>query len=163
MAGGEPASLAARVHDVLDLLSPALSTGPRVGVSDLARGGDGLLSGLAAARAVAATLASAGVAGPDQLCSHTLLLAAVPPRLREAYRDRVLGPLLEHDRVHRTELVRTLAAYLECSGSWSKCAARMHLHVNTLRYRMERIAALTGRDLRDLTDQADLLLALHAG
>ena len=72
----------------------------------------------------------------------------------------MLGPLLEHDRAHRTDLVRTLAAYLECSGSWSRCAARMHLHVNTLRYRIEKIEALTGRDLRRLPDQVDLLLAL---
>jgi DNA-binding PucR family transcriptional regulator len=101
------------------------------------------------------------VAGPDRLASHALLLAAVPDQLRDAYRERVLGPLLEHDRRHRTELVRTLAAYLDCSGSWSRCAEAMHLHVNTLRYRIERIEALTGRDLRHLPDQADLLLALH--
>jgi DNA-binding PucR family transcriptional regulator len=37
----------------------------------------------------------------------------------------------------------------------------MHLHVNTVRYRIERIEALTGRDLRRLADQADLLLALQ--
>jgi len=37
----------------------------------------------------------------------------------------------------------------------------MHLHVNTLRYRVERIEALTGRDLRRLEDQADLMLALR--
>jgi DNA-binding PucR family transcriptional regulator len=70
--------------------------------------------------------------------------------------------LLEHDRAHRTDLVATLATYLECSGSWARCAERMHVHVNTLRYRIERIEALTGRDLRRLEDQADLLLALQA-
>jgi DNA-binding PucR family transcriptional regulator len=74
---------------------------------------------------------------------------------------RVLGPLLEHDRAHRAELLTTLRAYLDCSGSWARCAERMHLHVNTLRYRVERIEALTGRDLRRLDDQIDLLTALR--
>ena len=55
----------------------------------------------------------------------------------------------------------TLAAYLACSGSWSRCADTMHLHVNTVRYRIERIEAMTGRDLRRLDDQVDLLLALR--
>ena len=38
----------------------------------------------------------------------------------------------------------------------------MHVHVNTLRYRIEKIEALTGRDLRHLPDQVDLLLALQS-
>jgi DNA-binding PucR family transcriptional regulator len=129
-------------------------------------GAAALLGAVAEARAAAAGGAVGStrdhtVAGPDALSSHALLLAAVPPELRESYRRRVLGPLLDHDRAHRTDLVRTLAAYLECSGSWSRCATAMHLHVNTVRYRIERIEALSGRDLRRLEDQMDLLLALR--
>ncbi|MGE5156039.1 MAG: PucR family transcriptional regulator, partial [Betaproteobacteria bacterium] len=163
VAGGDPDELTRHVRAEVEFLAPAL-TGPlRIGLSESVRGVDDLVGGLAAARAVAATVAEIGVAGPDRLASHTLLLAAVPIQLRSSYRERVLGPLLEHDRMHRTQLVRTLTAYLDCSGSWAKCAAMMHVHVNTLRYRMERIEALTGRDLRELADQADLLLALHLG
>ena len=136
----------------------------RLGVSDAVTGADGLLGALAEARAAvqaAPTDRAHTVAGPERLSSHTFLLAAVPAELRAAYRSRVLGPLLEHDRAHRTDLVGTLRTYLECSGSWSRCAERMHLHVNTLRYRIEKIEALTHRDLRRLDDQADLLLALE--
>jgi hypothetical protein len=162
VAEADPAELALAVRAVVDFLRPAFAGDLRIGISDRVRGGDGLIAGVAAARAVAATVDGIGVAGPDRLSSHALLLAAVPPRLRATYRERVLGPLLEHDRLHRTELVRTLAAYLDCSGSWSRCASLMHVHVNTLRYRIERIETLTGRDLRNLADQADLLLALNA-
>jgi DNA-binding PucR family transcriptional regulator len=160
VTGLEPVEITAPVRDQVSALSPAL-TELTVGVSDRVRGAEALVAALAAARAVAATVGPLGVAGPDRLSSHALLLAAVPPPLRATYRERVLGPLLAHDRRHRTELVRTLGAYLECSGSWSRCAALMHVHVNTLRYRIERIEALTGRDLRELADQTDLLLALH--
>ena len=38
----------------------------------------------------------------------------------------------------------------------------MHLHVNTVRYRIARVASLTGRDLGRLEDRVDLLLALHS-
>lgn len=165
LAAGDPAEVVARLRTVVETLAPGLGHDAiRIGVSDAVTGGAGLLGAAAEARA-AATAGDAGVphtvAGPDRLSSHALLLAAVPGELRRAYRHRVLGPLLEHDEAHRTDLVRTLEAYLECSGSWSRCAARMHLHVNTLRYRIERIEALTGRDLRRLEDQADLLMALR--
>jgi DNA-binding PucR family transcriptional regulator len=154
----------ARIRAMIAQLRPGLGVEPlRIGVSDAVTGGAGLLGAVAEARAAAMTAdltADHSVAGPDRLSSHTLLLAAVPVELRQAYRARVLGPLLEHDRLYHTELVRTLRMYLDSSGSWSRCAAQMHLHVNTLRYRIDRISALTGRDLRRLSDQADLLLAL---
>jgi DNA-binding PucR family transcriptional regulator len=157
--------LVGRLRAVIETLKPGLGPEPlRLGVSDRVTGGAALLGALAEARAAALTADAStphSVAGPDQLSSHALLLAAVPVELRQAYRARVLGPLLEHDRLHRTELVRTLRTYLDSSGSWSRCAAEMHLHVNTLRYRIDRIETLTGRDLRRLQDQTDLLLALN--
>jgi PucR C-terminal helix-turn-helix domain/Purine catabolism regulatory protein-like family/GGDEF-like domain len=161
----DPDRVVDRLRAVVERLAPGLGEDPlRLGVSDAVTGAAGLLGAVAEARA-AATAGSPAVrhtvAGPDRLSSHALLLAAVPAELRRAYRDRVLGPLLKHDKAHRSDLVRTLEAYLECSGSWSRCAARMHLHVNTLRYRIQRIEALTGRDLRRLEDQADLLMALR--
>jgi DNA-binding PucR family transcriptional regulator len=157
--------LVGRLQGMVATLKPGLGSEPlRIGLSDAVTGGVGLLGAVAEARAAAMTgdlSTPHSVAGPDRLSSHALLLAAVPAELRHAYRARVLGPLLEHDRMHRTDLVRTLRMYLDTSGSWSRCAAQMHLHVNTLRYRIERIEALTGRDLRRLEDQTDLLLALN--
>ena len=46
-------------------------------------------------------------------------------------------------------------------GSWNACAARMYVHVNTVRYRIRRIEELTGRDLSCLDDQVDFFLALR--
>lgn len=162
----DPAPLVERIRAVVSLLAPGLGQEPlRIGVSDAVTGGAGLLGASAEARAAADSGAvGAGphtVAGPDRLSNHALLLAAVPVPLRDSYRRRVLGPLLDHDREHRTDLITTLTAYLACSGSWSRCAAELHLHVNTVRYRIERIEAMTGRDLRRLDDQTDLLLALR--
>jgi DNA-binding PucR family transcriptional regulator len=45
---------------------------------------------------------------------------------------------------------------------WNRCAAQLHVHVNTLRYRIRRIEQLTGRDLGTLENRVDLFLALRA-
>jgi len=93
--------------------------------------------------------------------SYELLLATVPGEARRAFRAALLAPLLDYDRDHGTELVRTLEVFLACSGSWSQAAEAMFIHVNSLRYRVRRIGELTGRDPRSLEDQAAFLLALR--
>ena len=100
------------------------------------------------------------VCGTAPSASHALLLASIPDEVRSAYRDRMLGAILDYDRAHNSELEVTLEAFLRASASWTKCAAAMHLHVNTLRYRVSRIENLVGRPLSLLETQADLLLAL---
>ena len=69
--------------------------------------------------------------------------------------------MLDYDRAHGTGLVRTLRVFLDCSGSWTKAADTMFVHVNSLRYRIRRVEELTGRDLSSLADQAALLIALR--
>ena len=97
----------------------------------------------------------------DEVASHELLLATVPPSVLRPFRERLLGPLLTYDDQHRAELLPTLREFLACSGSWNACAARMYVHVNTVRYRIRRIEELTGRDLSRLDDQVDFFLALR--
>ena len=92
---------------------------------------------------------------------HEAVLANVPTPLLRSLRDRLLGPLKEYDDRHNAELMTTLTAFLACDGSWSACASRMYVHVNTVRYRIGRIEALTGRDLSALADQVDFFLALR--
>lgn len=99
------------------------------------------------------------IAGAE-IDSHELLLASVPEEVQSSYRERLLGPLVAYDRDHRSELVETLERFLEHSGSWQRCAAAMHVHVNTLRYRIGRVEELTGRDLSSLEHRVDLFLAL---
>jgi hypothetical protein len=97
----------------------------------------------------------------DEVASHELLLATVPPSVLRSFRERLLGPLLAYDDQHRAELLPTLREFLACSGSWNACAVRMYVHVNTVRYRIRRIEELTGRDLSRLDDQVDFFLALR--
>ncbi|MFE2677511.1 PucR family transcriptional regulator, partial [Streptomyces hygroscopicus] len=136
-----------------------------LGVSAAVPSADGLRGALEEARharrVAAARPGRVCAAGHQELASHVLLLPFVPDDVRRAFTARLLEPLRAYDRRHRAELIPTLEAFLECDGSWTRCAARLHLHVNTLRYRIGRIEQLTGRDLSRLEDKLDFFLALR--
>ncbi|MEV0615826.1 helix-turn-helix domain-containing protein [Nonomuraea sp. NPDC050404] len=102
-----------------------------------------------------------GVVTSDEIYTHALLLATVPGDVRRSFAARLLTPLLDYDRRHQSELVRTLGIYLDCAGSWNACAEQLHVHVNTVRYRVRRIEELTGRDLSTMADRVDFFLALR--
>ena len=153
------------LQDGVSLLEPGLG-GVRlaIGLSAAAASGPVLRRAIEEARyarRLAEHRAGAGsVVSSDELGSHPVLLATVPEELRRSFRSRLLDPLLAYDARHHTDLVHTLTVFLECAGSWNRSAAQLHLHVNTLRYRIGRIEQLTGRDLGSFPDRVDLYLAL---
>jgi hypothetical protein len=137
---------------------------PAVGVTAL----PGALHEAGSARRLAALrlgglggTAAVSVVTSDEVASHELLMATVPASVLRSFRERLLGPLMTYDDQHRAELLPTLREFLACSGSWNTCAAKMYVHVNTVRYRIRRIEELTGRDLSCLDDQVDFFLALR--
>ncbi|MFJ8629509.1 PucR family transcriptional regulator [Streptomyces sp. NPDC093568] len=136
-----------------------------LGVSAAVHSAEGLRGALEEARharrVAAARPGRVCAAGHQELASHVLLLPFVPDDVRRAFTARLLDPLRDYDRRHRAELIPTLEAFLDCDGSWTRCATRLHLHVNTLRYRVGRIEQLTSRDLSRLEDKLDFFLALR--
>ncbi|MCH5670283.1 PucR family transcriptional regulator [Streptomyces gilvus] len=155
------------LESVRDPLSAGLDDDGRVtlGVSAAVHSAEGLRGALEEARharrVAAARPGRVCAAGHQELASHVLLLPFVPDDVRRAFTARLLDPLRDYDRRHRAELIPTLEAFLDCDGSWTRCATRLHLHVNTLRYRVGRIEQLTGRDLSRLEDKLDFFLALR--
>jgi hypothetical protein len=161
-----PAALVDQLRTTVANLEPGLRDQRlHVGVSGVAAGARGLRGAVDEARygcqLAALRPGRAVVVGDDELSSHLLLLAGIPDDLRRTFRDRVLGPVVEYDRAHRSDLIPTLRTFLDCSGSWTSAAALLHVHVNTLRYRLARIEQLTGRDLSSFPDRVDLFLALQ--
>ncbi len=76
--------------------------------------------------------------------------------------ERVLEPVLDYDDLHGTELLGSLSVFLEQNRSWQRSAELLHVHKQTLVYRMRRVEQLTGRDLRTTADVVQLWLALRA-
>ena len=71
--------------------------------------------------------------------------------------ERVLrGLLLPENR----ELLDTLLCYLKTNCNARAAAEQMYLHVNTLHYRLKKIQAILNRDLGEMDDLFDVMLAL---
>lgn len=73
-----------------------------------------------------------------------------------------LGKLLDYDRHKDSDLVRTLSQFLECGGSYDQTASALVIARSTLRYRLGRIAAITGLDLKDVDTRLNLHVATRA-
>jgi len=73
---------------------------------------------------------------------------------------KTLGRLLAYDEGKNAELVQTLEAFFECHGNLSQTAARLHIHRNTLTYRLEQISTITQLDLDDADARFSLQFAL---
>jgi purine catabolism regulator len=91
-----------------------------------------------------------------------MLVAARSIGEAERLVEAMLGPIREYDRTHQSDLEHTLRVFLEENRSWQRGSARLHLHKQTLVYRIRQIERLTGRSLSSTADVAGLWLALEA-
>ena len=117
---------------------------------------------LAAVREEVALLAEharrAGLLGRLDAHDHLLeILLDRSPRLTARLRERVLAPLAAEDR---GELEHTLRTLVGCRLDRTATSAELHIHRNTLAYRLKRIEQLTGLDLGSPRDLACVHVAL---
>lgn len=89
----------------------------------------------------------------------------IPSSLDEAAQafQRVLGELIEYDVRQGTNLLHTLAVFLEKNRSWLTAAKSLHIHKTTLIYRIQKVESLTGLSMDSTEDVAVLWFALKAG
>lgn len=163
---GEPGDSESRLRalwPVLDGCHPG--AGLHGGAGAVADGPEGLHGSLVQARyALAASRATepeaAGLTSVDDLSTLHALLAGLPEDVREVFSARTLGPLADGDDASRRTMLHTLEVFLAHNCSWARAAEALHLHVNTVHYRVRRIEQLTGRDLSRLDHKLDLQAAL---
>ncbi|MEU7990385.1 helix-turn-helix domain-containing protein [Streptosporangium canum] len=163
--GGDEEARAVRVAE-----SFLVRVGPRhaanIGVGRLA----GNLAEVARSRADAdralrvlrAREASGAVAGYTGVHFEALLLRLSD--LVEAEEQVPTGPyerLVSHDAEHGSELVATLRAYLDAFGDVNAASARVHVHANTFRYRLKRLAEISGLDLADPEARLTVMLQMR--
>ena len=92
-----------------------------------------------------------------------LAVAAVSaPDAMQRVRQAVLGPILDLPPEQSKMLLETLAAWRDSGGSASAAAGALFCHPNTVRHRLRRIEAATGRSLGDPKATAEILIALEA-
>jgi DNA-binding PucR family transcriptional regulator len=96
----------------------------------------------------------------DQLGIFRILLAVEDPTALRDYADELLRPLREYDLAHQGELMQTLRGYLDNDLNASRAAAALHIHANTLTYRLRRVEEIAGVRLKSTDDILQLGLAL---
>jgi len=75
--------------------------------------------------------------------------------------EQALGPLLEADAESGSDYVRTLNAYLACDRHLERTAVSLHVHANTVRYRIAKVQEKLGVNLHDVENRFLLELALR--
>jgi len=90
-----------------------------------------------------------------------LLLGAEGTDGLDAFVTGVLGPVLAYDSRRGTRLCLTLESYFASGGSPARTAEALHVHVNTVAQRLERLTALLGAGWQRPERALDLQLALR--
>lgn len=115
---------------------------------------------------LALALRERGVLSGDPLFVDQHLAALIvhhDPRLLEVLRHRVLAPLAELPEPTRQRLEQTLRCWLTQLGNRQSIAAELHVHPQTVRYRLAQLRELFGPDLDDPGSRAAMTVALVWG
>jgi DNA-binding PucR family transcriptional regulator len=79
-------------------------------------------------------------------------------QLRDGYTNEKLDLIQGYDKKHHTNLYETLETFLNHDDHVQEAAKALHVHTNTLNYRLKRIAEMTGLRLRDPNQKMMLYL-----
>ena len=174
--------LAGEYQGVVVLLVPARSTGEAAalvrgrlaaavrakvtaGAAGPASGPAGLAEAYLQARRCLDALHALGRTGeaacPGDLGFAGLLLANASDDAVGRFVDDTVGPVLRYDARRGTELTATLQAYFAHDRSPVRCAAPLHVHVNTVAQRLDRVRQLLGDGWTDPDRALQIQLALH--
>ncbi|MGW4304076.1 PucR family transcriptional regulator [Streptomyces sp. NPDC004376] len=139
-----------------------LGTDVRVALGGQAPGLDGFRGSLREAMRAKAVAETGQNGSPVVLAFDDIAVAALLTENAddlERWVTRVLGALVT-DAPGNGQLRDTVMAYLKSGGSYTQAAARLHLHKNTVHYRIRKAEELLGRPLTE--DRLDVEVALLA-
>ncbi len=96
------------------------------------------------------------------LGAFRLLLEIDRPEALSRYVDEMLGPLHRYQQGRDTPLIQTLEELIAARWNQREAARRLHIHINTLLYRIQRIEELSGFSLTDAETRVALAVAMRA-
>jgi sugar diacid utilization regulator len=100
----------------------------------------------------------------EETGTYKLLFQIFADRPEElgAFYDQTIAPLVRYDEQYQTELVGTLSTYLGNDCNLAATASTLFTHRHTVRYRLDRIAELSGLEIGKTDDREKLSLGLKA-
>lgn len=166
MLPGSDAGAAAR--SVAKELGRALGRAVTAGASGPAGGPSALAHAYKEADRCVTALIALGRAGEGASTSELgfvgLLLGAVTDggdRGVARFLQHAIGPVVDYDARRGTALVKTLECYFGAGGSLARAAEQLHVHVNTVTQRLERVGQLLGADWQRPERALEVQLALR--
>ncbi len=90
---------------------------------------------------------------------YKVLLSMRDSEILHEYTTEILEPVIEFDAENRGSLLNTLLDYVRFGGNLKALARHTYQHENTLRYRLDKIAAITGKNYRKPAEYEELALA----
>jgi DNA-binding PucR family transcriptional regulator len=154
----EAAAMMARRLAAVGIAATVGAAGPAAGPAALA---DAYRDAVRCQRVLLALGREGHWASPRDLGIYSVLFSHAGREELERFAEDRLRPVLEYDTARRTELVRTMEAFFAEGGNLGRAAASLHVHVNTLYQRLERIGRLLGPDWQQGDDALELHLALR--
>lgn len=159
LPGTDPSAAASRLAGRLARTAHPVTIGAAGPVRPL----DGLAAAHAEARRTADALVALGTPGRGAAARDLGFAGLVVGGTSDvdAYVRGVLGPVLDYDARRGSDLLATLEAYFAAGASPSRAARSLHVHVNTVAQRLDRVAALLGSDWAEPARALELQLALR--
>jgi DNA-binding PucR family transcriptional regulator len=110
--------------------------------------------------AIPVVAAGGRVAVFDDLGVLRFLLAPADRGELVGFARKTLGPVIDYDRGHNAELVRTVEVYLANDCNLQRTAEHLYVHPKTVRYRLDRVEELGGISLATQQDRFNAQLAI---
>lgn len=119
--------------------------------------------GYAEARRCREALCALGRAGQGAAAADFGFLGLLLADTRDVdgFVHRTLGAVADYDARRGTDLLRTLGAYFACGMSPARTKDELHVHVNTVAQRLERVSRLLGSDWQTPARALEIQLALR--
>ncbi|WP_330456147.1 helix-turn-helix domain-containing protein [Streptomyces sp. NBC_00820] len=165
LGAGDTATDVARrtARDLGTAVHRPVTVGASAPVTDLAAHPDAVTAAYAEGRRCLDALHLLGRGGDGAAAQDFGFLGLLLAGERDigAFVDRTIGPVVTYDARRGTELLRTLDAYFACAMSPARTKDALHVHVNTVAQRLERVGRLIGEDWQTPSRALEIQLALR--
>lgn len=96
----------------------------------------------------------------EEMGIYNLFSELADKKVMQEFIDSTLGVIIEYDRNNNSKLLETLKAYLWNNNSLIHASEQLYTHRNTVKYRVQRISQLTGRDFDDAITRLEFMNAI---
>ena len=94
---------------------------------------------------------------------YSFLLTAFDQAALQDFHQKLFEPVLSYDKYHNSELYKTICTYVSCDANLAETSKNLHVHENTVKYRIKKIEALMKTDLKRLENLCTIAVGIKAG